>query len=824
MLCNWKGIRSFLISVGLGIGVAIALVISVGRPKAYASKVESLAARIAPGDTPLNLIETPNGFLISTNSGFGAEYLQAYDERRKKISDRLDLRSVWYGLAYVPARKLLLASSGRSSVFLIPFASGRFGKPREITLARCALTAGVAVLDESTAVVACNQNREVLKFNIDTGAVLDRAQVGEYPYEVKRLPGGRIAVSDWGQSSVSILEGSNLKVLGTIPVGSHPNDMLILPRGSQLLVACSDSDDLYVIDLESLREVRRVDFHIPGSRLGGAQPDALAFDPGNHRIFVALAAVNAVAVFDVSRGHDDELSFQGLIPVGTYPTALLHSPQGQLFIADGRNAVAGPSSPTRAIYRNNPPVRAYKSNSGSPLTYIGFLLGGGIEAVSDSDYGKLRTRIVGLARQVYGENRRKVPLQSLELIRYFSSKSNPHDPIRHVIYIIKENRTYDQVFGDIKRGNGDRNLVLFGEPVTPNGHALVRQFALYDNFYVSGDVSWDGHLWSMGAQATDYIEKLWPSAYAGRSEVIHMWESDYRGDKQHPHPIAVPGAGLLWDRAHEAGITYRDYGEWVRDDKNHPGDSIAYLPVLQGHYDRRYEAAGIGEITDRKREAEWQREFSHFETTGELPQLEVVYFPNDHTLGTRPGAHTPTAMVADNDVAVGRLVEAVSHSRFWASTAIFALEDDSQDGPDHVDAHRSTLLVISPYVRHGAVIHTHFSTVSVLKTIEQILGLRSLSYFDDRATSLLVDFQKQPVLDTFTSLKPKVNMNSTNSSDAPGSKESASWDFSEPDMAPAAQLNRIIWQSIKGKGSESPPPVFSVQSAAAATRDSTTGH
>jgi Phosphoesterase family len=812
MFGNWKRIRGFLIGAALAVVAVLAPALSAGIPQAYGPNAKSLVRRIAPGDTPLNMVEIPGAFLISTNSGFGAEYLQAYDERREKVSDRLEFRSLWYGLAYQPDRKLLLASSGRNSVFLVPFASGKFGKPREIVILGCELTAGVAFENRDSAVVACDQSHRVIKFDLATGAVLARASVGEYPYEVKLIPEGRIAVSNWGQSSVSILEGSNLKMLRRIPVGSHPNDMLVLPRRKQLLVACSDSDDIYVIDLESLRQVRRVDFHIPSSRLGGAEPDALAFDPASGRLFVALAGVNAVAAAQMRMNQDDELSFEGLIPVGSYPTALVHSQQGRLFIADGRNPMTGPSTTARHIYKRLAAVREYKSDSGSPLTYIGFLIGGGIEAIDGADYRTLRPRILSLAQQVYGHDRQQPSAHSRELIRYFSAKSNPQDPIRHVIYIIKENRTYDQIFGDIKRGNGDPSLVLFGQAVTPNEHALVRRFALYDNFYVDGDVSADGHLWSMGAEVTDYIQKLWPSEYAGRIN-FDLWGSDYRGDKDHHHPIAVPATGLLWDRAREAGITYRDYGEWVRDDKSHPGWSVVYLPALQGHYDRRYEAAQVGEITDQKREAEWQREFLQFERTGDLPQLEVVYFPNDHTMGTKPGAHTPRAMVADNDVAVGRLVEAVSHSRFWASTAIFSVEDDSQDGPDHVDAHRSTVLVISPYVRHGAVVQAHFSTVSVLKTIEQILGLRSLSYFDDRAPSLLTDFQKRPVLDSFTSLNPKVNLDEVNSPDAPGAQESESWDFSHPDQAPEQALNRVIWESVKGRNSTMPSPVYSVRSA-----------
>jgi phospholipase C len=419
-----------------------------------------------------------------------------------------------------------------------------------------------------------------------------------------------------------------------------------------------------------------------------------------------------------------------------------------------------------------------------------------------------------LAQQVYGATRAKLSRQSRKLIEYFSAVSNPRNPIQYVIYVIKENRTYDQVFGDMKQGNGEPDLVLFGETVTPNQHALARQFVLFDNFFVDGDVSYDGHLWSTTGSATDYANKLWPSEYSGHIQ-FDLWGSDYNGDDTHDHPIAAPASGFIWDLAQRAGLAYRDYGELCNnEDKDNPETCKAYLRGLKGHYDPYY-GAGIGDVTDQKRVDEWEREFRQFEKTGDFPRLSIVYLPNDHTEGAKLGARTPRAMVADNDLALGRLVEVISHSRLWAHTAIFVLEDDAQDGPDHVDAHRSPLLVISPYTRHGTVEHAHFSTVSVLKTIEQILGLGSLTYFDDRAPSLLIDFQQRPMLDSYTSLQPQVKLDEMNPADGPGAKKSASWDFSHPDRAPEQELNRVIWQSVKGKDSEPPAPVFNVQFAAA---------
>lgn len=796
--------------------------------------VTSVAERVAPGDTPLNLVETPDGFLISTNSGYGAQYLQAYDERRNKIADRIDFPSLWYGLAYAFSQQSVLASTGATAVMVIPLHAGEFGEPRKIALDQCELTAGIAVLDDSTAVVACNRTYEVVRFNYLTGKILQRAKVGEFPYAVKALPGGKIAVANWGQASVSILDSENLEVVRTIPVGSHPSDMLVIPSRQHLLVACSDADLVSVIDLQGLREVRRLKIQIPNSDVIGGQPNALALNPASGKLFVALAAVNALAVVNLG-AKDEEPKLQGIIPAGGYPTSLVYSRNARrLFIANGHNPVTGPSSPLKAPPGGAPGSGApleprrrpalpgtlgqrHMTDSGSRTDYIGYLLGGGIEALGDDEIAKQGARQRTLAQQVYGESQPELSQSSRDLIRYFSAKSNGHPPIRHVLYIIKENRTYDQVLGDMKEGDGAPDLALFGEAVTPNHHALARQFVLFDNFYVDGDVSVDGHVWSTAAASTDYVNKLWPSIYAQRLKYDFVGP-DYDGDDQHDHPFGVPASGFIWDRARKAGISYRDYGEWCVDEDDHPGLTRCYVRGLKDHYDPHY-VDGIGTVTDQKRIEEWEREFHEFEKNGNLPRLTIMHLPNDHTLGTRPGRPTPRAMVADNDFALGRLVEVVSHSRFWPETAIFVLEDDAQDGPDHVDAHRSPLLVISPYVKRGTLEHSHFSTASVLKTIEQILGLPSLTYFDDRAPSLLTDFQRQPTLEGYTRLEPHVSLQEVNLPDAPGAKESARWDFSRPDRAPEQELNRVIWKSVKGANSEPPAAILNARWEVRPTHD-----
>ena len=738
---------------------------------------------------PLNLLEADGRWIISTNSGWHNAYLQSYDEHLNRVAGRIEVPGAWYGLAYDAKRKLVLASSATSSLYVIAFDSGHFGGDREIHLEGCLLPAGLALASDGTVWVACNQNEALMRVDYLKGKILRSARVGAFPYVIVNLPSGRLAVSLWGESTVALVDSNTLRRIARIPVGSHPNDMLYLPKAQHLLVACSDSDDVSVIDLVKQTESRRFHLEIPNVSLGGAQPVALAADPAKERIFVALAAANAVAVFRVKFGKQIIYSYDQMFGVGAYPTALTFSAGSKtLLVANARNAITGPSGPPGS----------------TPTEYprIGTLIGGAIEAYSPTDL--LEHRTTTLQRQIY-EPVPGLSAAAKERVDFFSTGSTP---IQHVFYILKENRTYDQVLGDLPQGNGDPHLVLFGEAITPNHHALAREFILFDNFFVDGDVSADGHFWSMSATATDYVARLWTTTYSGHSQAA--FDAPYDGDEDHDHPIAAPGSGFLWDRAEKLGITYRDNGEWGVPDKKDRDKDVVYLAGLKNHFDPYYRDE-IGDVTDQARVDEWQKEFHAFEANGKLPQLNIIHLPNDHTCGTKPGYPTPRAMVADNDLALGRIVEAISHSRFWAHSVIFVMEDDAQDGPDHVDAHRSILLVISPFTHRHLMEHAHVQTASALKTMEQILGMASLTYFDDRALSLLPDFDPQAALEPYQARTPEISLKEMNAPDAPGAKDSARWDFSHPDRAPEAELNRVIWQSIRGENSMPPAPVVRVQ-------------
>jgi hypothetical protein len=407
--------------------------------------------------------------------------------------------------------------------------------------------------------------------------------------------------------------------------------------------------------------------------------------------------------------------------------------------------------------------------------------------------------------------------------------------IRHVIYIIKENRTYDQVFGDLGKGNGDPELTLFDDRSAPNHRELVRRFALLDNFYVDAEVSADGHPWSTQATATDYVDKTWPFDYA--PAFYRSYNQEYvplnqqfrseplAADPSVPRSAAAATVGYIWDDAYDHGVSFRDYGEGTPwDDPGNCASGAVYsdLTRLQArfgeHVDPKYPGWNMFCSDHAVREPEWEREFHEFERTGAFPGLEIVYLPNDHTLGTSPGTATPESYMADNDLAIGRIVDAVSHSRYWQSTVIVAVEDDAQDGPDHVDAHRSPALVISPYTQHGRVDSTHYDTAAALATIEDLLGMEPMSVFDQRATRTWAAFREHPNLRSFRAITPAVVPFGaagypTNPSSAPLAAESAAQDFSAPDRAREAVLNAAIWKSVKGARSRVPAPRHSLVAA-----------
>lgn len=581
-----------------------------------------------------------------------------------------------------------------------------------------------------------------------------RIRVGDHPSDaVFSRDGSKLYVAVRDPSEVDVVDVATHSVAAKIPVGLHPAALALSADGSTLYVANSDDDSVSEIDTRSNAKTRDVFVGLQQGRLSGygASPNALFVSGGD--LFVSLGAENAVAVVRDGRVFER-------IPAGWYPAGIALAGNGMLYVANG----LGEGAPANPQF--NPLVRHSKG-------YVAAITVGSVRAIPEAEYehGKAQSQeVVRNARQLWTP----AP-HSRTILR-------ARGPIAHVIYVIKENRSYDQVLGDVAGANGDPKLAMFGRSITPNQHAIAQRFGVFDNAYVDALVSASGHNWTDAAFANDYVQRFWPSNYANRRDLY---------DFQSGNAPDVPHSGYLWDAAKKAGITYRDYGE----DIDFPGNGVAMgvntFPGLAGHFDPRYIGWDLS-YSDLSRYREWAREFDAFVANGNLPQFEIVYLPNDHTYATVPGKLTPQAYIATNDWAVGRLVEHVSHSRYWKSTAIFILEDDAQNGPDHVSDQRSTFYIASPYAR-GGVQHAHYSTAGFVHTMELLLGLQPLSIYDATARPLYDAFALTPVnARPYSAVKPAIDLQAINSKAAYGAAISAKLDFRKPDAADPSVLSDIL--------------------------------
>lgn len=582
-----------------------------------------------------------------------------------------------------------------------------------------------------------------------------QVKVGDHPSSALFSRDGRtLYVAVRGTSEVVAVDVRSQRVTARIPVGLHPAALALSGDGAQLYVAESDDDAVGVIDTKSNKKTGDIAVGFNEARLRGygASPNALFVHGGD--LFVSLGGANAVAL--IRHGRLVER-----IPAGRYPTGVAVGSNGTLYVANGH----GERAPA------NPQFNPLNRKTGG---YVGEITAGSVRQVPASAYASAQTESYAVTQAAMPQ---WAPAPQTVL--------RANGPIRHVIYIIKENRSYDQILGDVKGADGDPSLAMFGERVTPNQHAIARRFGTFDNAYVNALVSADGHNWTDAAFANDYVERFWPPNYGGRRDSY---------DFQDGGGADVPHSGYLWDAAKRAHITYRDYGEDIDD----PGHGIAApvntFPGLAGHFDPRYIGWDLS-YSDLSRYAEWQREFDAFVRAHDLPQLEIVYLPNDHTSGTAPGHLTPQAYIATNDLAVGKLVEHVSHSPYWRSTAIFILEDDAQNGPDHVSDQRSTFYIASPYAR-GGVRHEHYSTAGFVRTIELLLGLKPLSIYDATARPLYDAFALTAInAQPYIAVRPGIDLHAVNTHAAYDAEISAKLDFSRPDAVDPRLLNDIIEHS-----------------------------
>lgn len=784
--------------------------------------------QIPVSDLPMNMILSKDGrYLLVTTNGNGDQTVDIIDLTAGQSVQTIKVAKSWLGIALSPDGKRLFVSGGDDNeILLFDFAAGQATAAGKINLGseeyhwlddrardearragrgEFAFPAGIAVSPDGKWLYAAeNLTHKVAVVDLANQKVIKKIEVGEYPYDCELARDGkRLYVSNWGARSLAVIDTATNSVTATIQVGDHPNDIELTRDGKTLYVANANSNTVSVVDTVQQKEIEAISTALHPKSPAGSTPNAVALSPDEKTLFIANADNNNIAIVDVKKRQAAEV--EGFIPTGWYPTSVRVSKDGKrIFVANGKGtaSAANPEGPT-----------PYK---GRTAQYIGSMLKGTVSLIDLPG----KTKLAQLTKRTYANSPYTDAL--LKAARAPKEKTaipvklGEASPIKHVIYVIKENRTYDQVLGDMKEGNGDPNLVLFGEDVTPNQHALAREFVLLDNFYVDAEVSADGHNWSTAAYATDYVEKTWPTNYSRRGRTY-----DYEGSKK----ISRPTAGYIWDYCKRAGVSYRSYGEFVgvRDVKLGGGggddadtaaaakarkENFTSEDALIGHFSPKFPPYDLS-ITDNTRVDVWLEEFREFEKNGNLPQFQIVRLGNNHTSGTRVGAPTPRAMVAENDLALGRLVEAVSNSKYWASTAIFVLEDDAQNGPDHVDAHRSIAFVASPYTKRGVVDSTMYTTSGMLRTMELILGLPPMSQYDAAATPMYNSFTATANLTPFKHRLARIDLTEKNQPNAPGSQQSAMWDFSKEDTLPDIEFNEVIWKSVKGADSPMPAPVRS---------------
>ena len=769
--------------------------------------------RIAPagrhvqvGDLPMNMVPSPDGrFIVISSSGWERPALVVFDTRTLQIVSRAPMDHTWLGLAWHPDGQRLFASgSSDNTIQEFEWSKGSL-KPADVitigpperhpggaVIEDAGFVAGLAVSPDGASIYATQLYGQMVRaIDLKQRTVRATADLPAEPYTCLLSADGKtLFVSLWGGARVLLFDAATLQSTGEIAVGEHPNAMVLSKDGTRLFVACANTNGVWVVDLATRSASEQISVALGAKAPPGSTPNALALTPDGSTLLIANADNNTVTLVDVSVAGKSDV--RGWIPVGWYPTGVLADRDGsRIFVLSGKGLTsdANPRGPQPGGARID-------------AQYTGNMLQGAISMIPLPNAASL-TRMTRLVRDLtpYSDASLLAPADA-PAASPIPRRVGLTSPIKYVFYVIRENRTYDQVFGDLPKGNGDPSLTLFGEEVTPNAHALAATFTTFDNFYVDAEVSYDGHAFSTGAYATDFVEKMWPANY-GRREGIYLSEGGYKMRNAYGN-ISAPPQGYIWDAAKRAHVSVRSYGEFAHWEGKRP-PVTATVPGLDGLVHPSFPPFDLS-IPDNDRLDIWLEEFRTFDADGTLPRLSIIRLGGDHTQGTTPGALTPRAMVAENDVAIGRLVEAITRSRCWKESAIFILEDDAQNGPDHVDAHRSLLLAISPFSRRGIVDSTLYTTSAVLRTMELILGLPPMSQYDAAATPMYNAFHTSPDLAPFTHLPARVPIDERNDWNAPGAQASLRMNLQDADLAPELELNQIIWESIRGKGSVMPPP------------------
>ncbi len=750
-----------------------------------------------------------------------------------------------------------------------------YGKTRREEFRDVTYPAGLSVGlsgGEERILVASNSSDEAILLNVADGRIVHRFDLSTYrqipasqPYTTAMTKdGSRGFVSLWNASTVVDLDLVHGRVLrkialekpaGVLEGGSHPTALLLNRDCTRLFVALTNRDQIAVLNTATGRQVYSLSTKLPGQKYGGSDPEYIALSADERTVFTANAISDSVGVFDISNPvTGSQIAAKGFIPTEWYPTVVAAT-EMDLLIGTAKGLGSSP----------NPNV-IKKDEDGSPeYPYVAAMTEGSIARIPLSE---LPGKLSGWTQQTLRGN---LAQGNVDKIQFLAGENKIH----HVIYVIKENRTYDQVFGDLSGANGDPSLTMFGEDITPNQHKLARQFGILDNFYDSGDVSGDGHVWSTSASISDYVEKTWPIAYRSKEHTYDS-EGELLGGiavEEGVPDAGEPTGGYLWMNFAKHGVSYRHYGEYIVSKwcnqpagKNSPmagppkvagvtcmrtvikkgepleknvgepkGGPSPYpweIPVLarniaaqvelREHFDPLFPDFEVA-YPDQLRADEFLNEFNQFVAAREkgkdsMPQFILLRLPNDHTAGGTKGQPTPAASVADNDLAVGRMVEAVSHSSYWDDTAIMILEDDAQDGPDHVDSHRSIALVISKYAPKGepnasaptpVVEHHFYTTINVVRTIEALLGVPPMNANDSRAAVMAPLFRGSGTQMAFQADYRNRDNGLIYRANTKEWKEGADLDFSHADAADNVVLNQFLWQDRMGD-KPMPAPRFAV--------------
>ena len=781
------------------------------------------AGRQIPLSTlPLSSAVSRDGkHVLILQAGYMPPTITSHDAATMQQIASVALPDAWLGLTFAPASsKFYVGGGSKACVYEFELLSdGRIEPRRTFTLVSDKLRqhtdfiGDVAISPDGRLLYAAALLRDVVfVVNLSTGIVIEEWKTLARPYRLLMHPSGQaFYVTGMAAGAVALQHAGSGDLLFRIFSDLEPMDMVwssVKPAAGEdgeppsyqarLFVASGGTNMVNVFSVSedaTLKPLERINISLSSLQPAGTTPSALALSPDEKTLYVVCSDLNAVAVVDVSVAKS---AVRGFIPAGWYPTAARVLADGRLLILNGRGLrsfanLKGPN-PTKHV--------APMHMGNTELEYVGGLQRGTVSVVPPFDDAQLEA----WTKTVYANS----PYRDETLLDARVPAGNPipsqpgqPSPIQHVIYIVKENRTYDQVLGDLGIGNGDPSLTLFGAAVTPNLHQLARDFVLLDNFYVSADVSADGHNWSSAAIAPPYVQRMWPNSYGGRRK-----HYDYEGNER----AAQPPAGRLWNNALMKGLTVRNLGWWVDLITPAPasGPQVAKArdPQLAPYTNMNYRGFDL-DYQDVEREKVFADELKQWEASGKMPDLTTVRLPNDHTSGVAPGKYSPRAAAADNDLAVGRLVEAVSRSRFWASTAIFILEDDAQNGPDHVDSHRSTAYVISPYTRGRGVDSSMYNTTSMLRTIELILGLHPMTVFDASARPMWNAFRNQPDPRPFDALPARYPIDERNPfSTSADARVSSRFDLAEADLVDDDEMNAILWRALKHGAS--PPPVRSI--------------